>query len=34
MYQDFGFEITGIKENALRYHDGTYADEYFMMKKL
>lgn len=34
MYQGFGFEIIGTKENALRYQDGTYADEYLMMKKL
>ena len=34
MYQAFGFEIIGIKENALRYQDGTYADEYLMVKKL
>ena len=34
MYQGFGFEIIGTKENALRYQDGTYADEYMMIKKL
>lgn len=34
MYQSFGFEVIGIKENALRYLDGTYADEYLMVKKL
>jgi RimJ/RimL family protein N-acetyltransferase len=34
MYQGFGFEIIGTKENALRYQDGTYADEYLMVKKL
>lgn len=34
MYQCFGFEIIGTKENALRYQDGTYADEYLMVKKL
>ena len=34
MYQCFGFEIIGTKENALRYQDGTYADEYLMIKKL
>ena len=34
MYQGFGFEIIGTKENALRYSDGTYADEYLMVKKL
>ena len=34
MYKGFGFEIIGTKENALRYQDGTYADEYLMIKKL
>ena len=34
MYQGFGFKIIGTKENALRYQDGTYADEYLMVKKL
>ena len=34
MYQGFGFEIVGILPNALRYLDGTYADEYMMVKKL
>ena len=34
MYQSFGFEIIGTKENALRYLDGTFADEYLMVKKL
>ena len=34
MYQNFGFEITGTKKNALRYEDGTYADEYLMIKML
>lgn len=32
MYQDFGFEIVGTMPNALRYLDGTYADEYTMIK--
>lgn len=30
MYRDFGFEIQGTKKNALKYSDGTYADEHFM----
>lgn len=30
MYQKFGFEIYGTKKHALKYADGTYADEYFM----
>lgn len=34
MYQGFGFEIIGTRENALCYQDGTYADEYLMVKKL
>jgi len=34
MYKDFGFEIIGIREHALRYQDGSYADEYLMVKKL
>ena len=34
MYQGFGFEIIGTRENALRYQDDTYADEYLMVKKL
>ena len=34
MYQSFGFEIIGTIKNALRYQDGTYADEYLMVKNL
>ena len=34
MYQRFGFEIIGTRKNALRYQDGTYADEYLMVKDL
>ena len=34
VYQGFGFEIIGTRENALRYQDDTYADEYLMVKKL
>ena len=34
MYKSFGFTIIGIRENALRYQDGTYADEYLMVKRL
>ena len=30
MYANYGFEIQGTKKNALKYADGTYADEYFM----
>ncbi|MGB4661849.1 MAG: GNAT family N-acetyltransferase [Mobilitalea sp.] len=34
MYQDFGFEIIGTIPNALRYIDGTFVDEYAMVKFL
>lgn len=32
MYKHFGFEIYGERKHALKYGDGTYADEYFMIK--
>jgi RimJ/RimL family protein N-acetyltransferase len=31
MYKSFGFEIFGTKKHALKYGDGTYADEYCMV---
>ncbi len=31
VYEKFGFETYGIKKHAMKYHDGTYADEYFMI---
>ena len=34
MYRGFGFEITGTVPRALCYPDGTYADEYKMVKFL
>lgn len=34
MYKSFGFEVTGTKPNALRYPDGSFADEYSMVKFL
>lgn len=34
MYKQFSFQITGMTPNALRYKDGTYADEYRMIKKM
>lgn len=34
MYKNFGFEIIGTKENALHYLDGSYADEFLMIKML
>ena len=30
MYKNIGFEIYGTKKHALKYGDGTYADEYSM----
>jgi len=34
MYENFGFQVYGTHPNALKYPDGTYADEYYMVKKL
>ncbi len=34
MYKRFGFESTGVRPRALKYPDGTYADEYMMVKFL
>lgn len=34
MYLGFGFEIVGRVPRALKYADGTYADEYRMVKYL
>ena len=34
MYRKFGFEIIGTRKNALCYQNGTYADEYMMVKEL
>jgi RimJ/RimL family protein N-acetyltransferase len=31
MYKNLGFEIYGTKKHALKYGDGTYADEYHMI---
>ena len=31
MYENFGFKTTGKFPNALRYPDGTFADEQFMV---
>lgn len=30
MYESFGFKIAGTNHNALKYGDGSYADEYLM----
>lgn len=34
MYRDFGFEIVGTVPKALKYLDGSFADEYKMVKFL
>ena len=34
MYQGFGFTIVGTIPHSLRYSDGSYADEYLMVKSL
>lgn len=34
LYQKMGFEMYGTFPNNMKYKDGTYADCYFMMKKL
>lgn len=31
MYKSLDFEVYGTKKHALKYGDGTYADEYFMI---
>jgi RimJ/RimL family protein N-acetyltransferase len=31
MYKNLGFQIHGTKKRALKYGDGTYADEYYMI---
>lgn len=31
VYEKFGFEIFGTKKHAMKYKDGTYADEFFMI---
>lgn len=32
LYKNLGFEICGTKKHSLKYSDGSYADEYFMIK--
>ena len=34
LYKNMGFEIYGTFPNNMKYKDGTYADAYWMMKKL
>ncbi|WFA08287.1 GNAT family N-acetyltransferase [Tissierella sp. Yu-01] len=31
MYNSIGFQIQGTKKHALKYGDGSYADEYLMI---
>lgn len=31
LYKSFGFEVCGTKKHALKYSDGTYADEFNMV---
>ena len=34
MYLSFGFRVCGTRPHALRYADGSYGDEYMMVKTL
>ncbi len=34
LYKKMGFEVMGTLPNNMKYKDGTYADAYWMMKKL
>lgn len=34
LYKDMGFEIYGTFPHNMKYRDGTYADAYWMMRKL
>ena len=34
IYKKMGFEIFGTFPNNMKYKDGTYADAYWMMKRL
>ena len=34
LYKNMGFEIYGTFPHSMKYKDGTYADAYWMMKKL
>ncbi|MCM1106264.1 MAG: GNAT family N-acetyltransferase [Blautia sp.] len=34
LYKKYGFEIIGTTPHALKYPDGTYADEYLMVKQM
>ena len=34
LYEKMGFRITGVKPDAIRMRDGTYVNEYMMIKRL
>ncbi len=34
LYEKLGFKIYGIFPNSMKYGEGSYADAYWMMKKL
>ena len=34
LYEKMGFRITGVKPDAIRLKDGTFVNEYMMVKKL
>ena len=34
LYEKMGFRITGVKPDAIRRKDGTFANEYMMLKRL
>lgn len=34
LYKNFGFKIQGTKRHAMKYRDGSYADEHFMVLDL
>ena len=34
LYEKMGFRITGVKPDAIRMRDGTFVNEYMMLKKL
>ena len=34
LYEKMGFRIAGIKPNAIRLKDGTYLNEYYMLREI
>ena len=34
LYLKFGFQVYGTRPHGMKYRDGSYADEYLMVKKL